>query len=144
MLEQIHTATSILYPGTLDTLPLALGLLDLGPVLVIATLGHVVLVDTQNLGTLLGVVGTSKDDVHLLEHDTLSLGDEEVDKDGEDDVDAHEEEEAGKADLGEEGREELLEDGVGDVLALRGHTDGLGSNVGREDLAGPHPDGGTP
>jgi hypothetical protein len=29
-------------------------------------------------------------------------------------------------------------------LALRGHSDGLGADVGREDFAGPHPDTGTP
>lgn len=76
------------------------------------------------------MVGTTEDSVHVLEGDTLGLGDTEPDKDGEEDVDSEEEEEALKTSLGEEGREELLEDGVGHVLALRGHTDGLGSNVG--------------
>lgn len=90
------------------------------------------------------MIGSAKDDVHLLERDAHGLGDEEVHKDGEHDVDSHEEEETLEALLGEEGGEELLEDGVGDVLALRCHADGLGSNVDGEDFAGPHPDTGAP
>jgi hypothetical protein len=38
----------------------------------------------------------------------------------------------------------LLENGVGDVLSLRGHTDGLGTNVHREYLGRPNPHGCTP
>lgn len=45
---------------------------------------------------------------------------------------------------GQEKREELVDDQVGDVLGLRSHADGLGTNVHGEDLSGPDPDGGTP
>lgn len=39
---------------------------------------------------------------------------------------------------------ELLNDSVGDILRLRGHTDGLRADVHREDLRSPNPDSGTP
>lgn len=45
---------------------------------------------------------------------------------------------------GEEGREELVHDEVGDVLSLRGHSDGLGTDVHGEHFGCPDPDGGAP
>lgn len=86
--------------------------------------------NTEHLSSLLGVIGATEDSIHVLEGDALSFRDTEPDKDGEQDINGEEEEKALEAGLGEEGREELLEDGVGHVLALRGHTDGLSSNVG--------------
>lgn len=87
-------------------------------------------ISTEHLGSLLGVVDTSKDSVHVLKGDTLGLRDKEEDKDGEQNINAEEEEETLEASLGQESGEELLEDGVGYVLALGSHTDGLGSDVG--------------
>ncbi|KAI6761660.1 hypothetical protein HG531_002213 [Fusarium graminearum] len=82
-------------------------------------------ISTEHLGSLLGVVDTTKDSVHVLKGDTLGLRDKEEDKDGEQNINAEEEEETLEASLGQESGEELLEDGVGHVLALGSHTDGL-------------------
>ena len=44
----------------------------------------------------------------------------------------------------QEAREELLEDSVDDVLDLRGHANGLCTDVDGEDFGGPDPDCGSP
>ena len=90
------------------------------------------------------MISSTKNDIHLLKRDALRLGNEEVNKDGEKDVDRHEKEETLQTFSGEECREELLENGVGNVLTLRCHTNSLGSDVGGEDFAGPHPGSGAP
>lgn len=101
-------------------------------------------VNAEHLGTLLSVISTTKNSIHVLKRDTLGFRDKEEHENNEQDVDGKEEEETLEAGLGEECWEELLENGVGYILALRGHTDGLGSDVGGEDFTGPHPDTGTP
>lgn len=127
----------------LNRLALLLTLLNLSPVLELLGL-MLSSVNAEHLGTLLSVIGTTENSIHVLKGDTLGFRDKEKHENAEQDIDGKEEEEALEASLGEECWEELLENGVGHILALRGHTDGLGSDVGGEDLTGPHPDTGTP
>lgn len=126
----------------LDGLAL-LVLLNLGPILQLLGV-RLSYVNAEHLGSLLAVVGSAKDSVHVLKRDTLSLRDTEEDKNAKQDVDTKEEEETLESGLGKEGREELLEDGVGHILALRSHTNSLGSDIGGEDFTSPHPDTSTP
>lgn len=127
----------------LDGLALLLVLLNLSPILELLGV-RLSSVNAEHLGTLLAVVSATKDSIHVLKRDTLSLRDTEPDENAKQDVDAKEEEETLEAGLGKEGREELLEDGVGHILALRGHTNSLGSDIGGEDFTSPHPDTSTP
>lgn len=99
---------------------------------------------SKNLLALCDVVGTTEESINLLEGDLLSLRDEEEDKDRQQEVDTRKEVEGVEPIVVKEDGEELLEDGVGDVLGLRGHTDGLGANVHGENLGRPDPDGCTP
>lgn len=100
--------------------------------------------NTQHLRALVDVVGSAKEDVHLLKRHHLGLGNQKVDEDDEQEIDGHEEEEALEARVVKEQREELVEDGLGDVLCLRAHTHGLGTHIHTEDFGGPDPGCGTP
>ena len=50
----------------------------------------VCILNPHNLATLVYVVGTTEQVIHLFQHDALGLGDEEVDEDRKQDVDAGE------------------------------------------------------
>ena len=102
------------------------------------------ILDTKQVTTLLDVVAATEQNINLFHGNLLGLGDEEPDKEGEQEVDAGEHVEGVEAAVLQEGGKELLEDGVGDVLGLRGHTDGLSADVHGEDFGGPNPDGRSP
>ena len=77
---------SRLLPDLLDTLHLGL----LGRETVLDSVGVVCILNAHDLATLVHVVCAAEHGVHLFQHDTLGLRDEEVDKDRKQDVDAGE------------------------------------------------------
>lgn len=85
--------------------------------------------NVQNFSTLLHVVDTTEKSVHVLERDVARLGHDEDNESSEEQVDAGEEVEGVEGRFGEEDGEELVEDEIGDVLPLRAHADGLGTDL---------------
>lgn len=124
--------------------------LDMSAAVVGGTLGGGTVVLGGDVGILahhsatLDMACSAEELVHLLERDTLCLGDEEDDVADEQAVDSREHVEGVEAAVLEEEREELLDDGVGDVLRLPGHADALGAHVERENLGAPDPGDGAP
>ena len=94
--------------------------------------------------TLVDVVGSTEDSIHLFEANLLGLWYEEPDESSEQNVDSCEHLEGVESFVLQEEREKLLHDAVYDVLALRAHADGLGADVHGEDLGGEDPYCGAP
>ena len=102
------------------------------------------ILNPHHLSTVIDVVLAAEQSINLLEHDSPSLGDKEVNKQRQEYVYPGEHIEGVESTVLQEGGEELLDDGVGDVLGLRGHAHGLGADVHTENLRGPDPHGSAP
>lgn len=102
------------------------------------------ILDVKQVSTLLGVVGTTEKNINFLKSDGLGLRNEEPDKEQEEYIRCHKKEERFRSGIGVESWEELVEDTLSNVLHLRAHADGLGSNVHGENLRCPNPSGRAP
>jgi len=89
-----------------------------GRVISTTKVGVIGIFDLQKISSLLNMVGTTEECIHLLKGDFLGLGNEEPDEGSKAEVDACKEIEGIKAAISKEGREELLEDGVRNILRL--------------------------